>query len=327
MGARIIGTGSAVPKTCLTNTDLEKRVDTSHDWIVTRTGIHQRYVMTQGEDILDLMYAASTQALDNSGINAKDLQAIVVATVSGNYAFPSTACLLQARLGLDSIPAFDVNAACAGFVYGMSVAHSYIKSGDYDRILLVGADSLSTMVNWEDRSTCVLFGDGAGAVVLDTQNARSDERGVLSTVVESSGALWELLHVRSDHRQTVDQEGAHPKEWGIQMKGPELFKVAVRALSDVTRKALDRADLSPTDVNLMVPHQANLRIIQAVADRLGLAMDQVYCNVQNYGNTSAASIPMALDEAVRAGRIQQNDIIALCGCGGGLTWGTSIVRW
>ncbi len=327
MGARIVGTGSSVPKTCLTNTDLEKRVNTSHDWIVTRTGIHQRYVMTQGEDILDLMYAASTQALDNSGINAKDLQAIVVATVSGNYAFPSTACLLQARLGLDSIPAFDVNAACAGFVYGMSVAHSYIKSGDYDRILLVGADNLSTMVNWEDRSTCVLFGDGAGAVVLDTQNARSDERGVLSTVVESSGALWELLHVRSDHRQTVDQEGSQPKEWGIQMKGPELFKVAVRALSDVTRKALDRAGLSPPDVNLMVPHQANLRIIQAVADRLGLAMDQVYCNVQNYGNTSAASIPMALDEAVRAGRIQQNDIIALCGCGGGLTWGTSIVRW
>ena len=327
MGARIIGTGSSVPTTCLTNTDLEKRVNTNHDWIVTRTGIHQRHVMTEGEDILDLMYAASTQALESSGITAKDLQAIVVATVSGNYAFPSTACLLQARLGLDSIPAFDVNAACAGFVYGMSVAHSYIKSGDYDRILLVGADSLSTMVNWEDRSTCVLFGDGAGAVVLDTQNARSDERGLLSTVVESSGALWELLHVRSDHRQTVDQEGSHPKDWGIQMKGPELFKVAVRSLSDVTRKALDRAGLSPTDVTLMVPHQANLRIIQAVADRLGLDMDQVYCNVQNYGNTSAASIPIALDEAVRAGKVKQNDIIALCGCGGGLTWGTSIVRW
>ena len=327
MGARIIGTGSSVPTTCLTNTDLEKRVNTNHDWIVTRTGIHQRHVMTEGEDILDLMYAASTQALESSGITAKDLQAIVVATVSGNYAFPSTACLLQARLGLDSIPAFDVNAACAGFVYGMSVAHSYIKSGDYDRILLVGADSLSTMVNWEDRSTCVLFGDGAGAVVLDTQNARSDERGLLSTVVESSGALWELLHVRSDHRQTVDQEGSHPKDWGIQMKGPELFKVAVRSLSDVTRKALDRAGLSPTDVTLMVPHQANLRIIQAVADRLGLDMDQVYCNVQNYGNTSAASIPIALDEAVRADRVKQNDIIALCGCGGGLTWGTSIVRW
>ena len=327
MGARIIGTGSSVPTTCLTNTDLEKRVDTNHDWIVTRTGIHQRHVMTEGEDILDLMYAASTQALESSGIKAADLQAIVVATVSGNYAFPSTACLLQARLGLDNIPAFDVNAACAGFVYGMSVAHSYIKSGDYDRILLVGADNLSTMVNWEDRSTCVLFGDGAGAIVLDTQNARSDERGVLSTVVESSGALWELLYVRSDHRQTVDQEGSHPKDWGIQMKGPELFKVAVRALSDVTRKALEKAGLSPTDVTLMVPHQANLRIIKAVADRLGLDMDQVYCNVQNYGNTSAASIPIALDEAVRAGRVKQDDIIALCGCGGGLTWGTSIVRW
>ena len=327
MGARIIGTGSSVPKTCLTNADLEKRVDTSHDWIVSRTGIHQRHVVTQDEDILDLMHEASQRALDASGLRAEQLQAIVVATVSGNYAFPSTACLLQARLGLDNIPAFDVNAACAGFVYGMSVAHSYIKSGDYDRLLLVGADTLSTMVNWEDRSTCVLFGDGAGAVVLDTQNARADDRGLLSTVVESSGALWQLLHVRSDHRQTVDQEGSHPKEWGIQMKGPELFKVAVRALSEVTRKALDKAGLSPADVSLMVPHQANLRIIRAVAERLHMAMDQVYCNVQNYGNTSAASIPIALDEAVRAGRVRPNDILALCGCGGGLTWGTSIVRW
>lgn len=327
MGARIIGTGSSVPKTCLTNIDLEKRVDTSHDWITTRTGINQRYVMTQDEDILDLMQAASTQALDASGIPPKDLQAIVVATVSGNYAFPSTACLLQERLGLDNMPAFDVNAACAGFVYGMSIVHSYVKSGDYDRILLVGVDSLSTMVNWEDRSTCVLFGDGAGAVVLDTQNARADERGLLSTIVESSGHLWKLLHVRSDHRQTVDQEGLHPKEWGIQMKGPELFKVAVRALSDVTRKALDKAGLTPDDISLMVPHQANLRILQAVGDRLGIDMDRVYCNVHNYGNTSAASIPIALDEAVRANKIHQDDIIVLCGCGGGLTWGASVVRW
>ena len=327
MGARIIGTGSSVPKTCLTNADLEKRVDTSHDWITTRTGINQRYVMTQDEDLLDLMYAASTQALDASGMPPEDLQAIVVATVSGNYAFPSTACLLQERLGLDNMPAFDVNAACAGFVYGMSVVHSYIKSGDYDRILLVGADSLSTMVNWEDRSTCVLFGDGAGAVVLDTQDAREDKRGLLSTLVESSGHLWKLLHVRADHRQTVDQEGSHPKEWGIQMKGPELFKVAVRALSDVTRKALDKAGLTPNDISLMVPHQANLRIIQAVGDRLGIGMDRVYCNVHNYGNTSAASIPIALDEAVRANKIHQDDIIVMCGCGGGLTWGASVVRW
>jgi len=242
MGARIIGTGSAVPLTCLTNADMEKRVATSHDWIVSRTGIYERRVMKQGEDMLDLMYAASTQALDAAGLSARTLQAIVVATVSGDYAFPSTACLLQARLGVDNIPAFDVCAACAGFVYGMSVVHSYVKSGEYSRLLLVGADALSTMVNWQDRATCVLFGDGAGALVLDNQPG---EQGLLSTVIESSGALWDLLYVRAGQRRTVDQEGLLPKGWGIQMKGPELFKVAVRNLSDVACKALKRADLAP----------------------------------------------------------------------------------
>jgi 3-oxoacyl-[acyl-carrier-protein] synthase-3 len=324
MGARIIGTGSAVPPTRLTNADMEKRVATSNDWIVSRTGIEERRAMKQREDILDLMHEASVQALQASGLKAGDLQAIVVATVSGDYYFPSTACLLQARLGVDTIPAFDVNAACAGFVYGVSVVHSYAKSGDYGRMLLVGADALSTMVNWEDRSTCVLFGDGAGAVVLDVQPG---DRGLLSTVIESSGALWELLYVRSGHRQAFDQEGAHPKEWGIQMKGPELFKVAVRSLSDVATKALERAGLGATDMHLMIPHQANLRIIKAVADRMGVGMDKVYCNVQRFGNTSAASIPIALDEAVRQGKIRDNDIVVLNACGGGLTWGASVVRW
>jgi 3-oxoacyl-[acyl-carrier-protein] synthase III len=324
MGARIIGTGSAIPATCLTNADLENRVATSNDWIVTRTGIQERRAMKQGEDILDLMHAASTQALVAAGLKAQDLQAIVVATVSGDYFFPSTACLLQERLGVDTIPAFDVNAACAGFVYGMSVVHSYAKSGEYGRMLLVGADALSTMVNWQDRATCVLFGDGAGAVVLDTQPG---DRGLLSTVIESNGALWKLLHVRAGHRQAFDQEGVQPKDWGIQMKGPELFKVAVRALADVAGKALDRAGLTSSDVHLMIPHQANLRILQAVADRMKVGMDKVYCNVQRFGNTSAASIPIALDEAVRQGKIRENDIVVLNACGGGLTWGASVVRW
>ncbi|MCS6927638.1 MAG: ketoacyl-ACP synthase III [Candidatus Binatia bacterium] len=324
MGARIIGTGSAVPPTCLTNADLEKLVETSHEWIVTRTGIHQRRVMTQGEDLLDLMYEASHHALRAAGLRAQDLDAIVVATVSGDYAFPSTACLLQARLGVDTIPAFDVNAACAGFVYGMSVAHSYVKSGEYNRLLLVGADALSTMVNWRDRTTCVLFGDGAGAVVLENQPGAG---GLLSVVIEANGALWPLLYVRAGQRQTVDQEGIHDGEWGIQMKGPELFKVAVRALSEVATKALHRAGLSPTDVHLMIPHQANLRILHAVADRLQLSREKVYCNVQHFGNTSAASIPIALDEAVRDGKIRKDDIIVLNACGGGLTWGAAVLRW
>lgn len=324
MGARIVGTGSAVPSTCVTNAELAKRVETSNDWIVTRTGIRERRVMKQGESLLDLMHEASTQALKASGLQAKDLQAIVVATVSGEYYFPSTACLLQARLGVDNIPAFDVGAACAGFVYGMSVVHSYMKSGDYGRILLVGADALSSMVDWQDRGTCVLFGDGAGAIVLDNQPGN---RGLLSTIVESSGALWELLYVRSGHRLTFDQEGNMPEGWGIKMRGPELFKVAVRALSDVACKALERVGLTTNDVSLIVPHQANFRIIQAVADRLGLGMEKVHCNVQQFGNTSAASIPIALDEAVRQGKIHDNDIVVLNACGGGLTWGASVVRW
>ncbi len=324
MGARIVGTGSAVPATRLTNEELSKRVDTNHDWIVTRTGIHERRAMKQGEDLLDLMYEASVQALSAAGMRAQDLQAIVVATVSGDYYFPSTACLLQARLGVDNIPAFDVGAACAGFVYGMSVVHSYAKSGEYSRMLLVGADALSSMVSWKDRATCVLFGDGAGAIVLDTQ---AGDRGLLNTVVESSGALWELLYVRSGHRLTFDEPGEMPDGWGIKMKGPELFKVAVRALSDVACKALERSGLHPRDVHLMVPHQANFRIIQAVAERMGLGIDKVHCNVQRFGNTSAASIPIALDEAVREGKIHENDIIVLNACGGGLTWGASVVRW
>ena len=324
MGARIIGTGSAVPSTCLTNDDLAGRVDTNHKWIVTRTGIQERRVIRKDEALLDLIHAASETALKAAGLSAQDLDVILIATVSGEYAFPSTACLLQTRLGVDNIPAFDVAAACAGFVYGMSVAHSYLKGGEYNRILLVGADALSSMVNWGDRTTCVLFGDGAGAVVLENQ---PNDRGLLSTVVESSGALWQLLHVRSGLRQTFDQAGEQEPDWGIQMKGPELFKVAVRALSDVTKKALEKAGLAPEDITLMVPHQANLRIIQAVADRLGASMDKVHCNVDRFGNTSAASIPIALDEAVRAGKVHADDIVVLNGCGGGLTWGASVARW
>jgi 3-oxoacyl-[acyl-carrier-protein] synthase-3 len=324
MGIRIIGTGSAIPAACLTNADVEKIVETSDQWIVTRTGIQERRVMKQGEDIIDLMYDAGTRALAAAELKAQDLEAIIVATVSGDYAFPSTACLLQARLGIDGIPAFDVAAACSGFVYGLSVAQNYLRSGEFRRLLLVGADALSTMVNWQDRSTCVLFGDGAGAVVLSAENG---EGGVLSTVLQSSGSLWELLYVRAGQRQAVDGEGVQSREWGIQMKGPELFKVAVRSLADVTYKALEKAGLSPADVSLIVPHQANLRIIQAVAERLGVDKEKMYCNIDHYGNTSAASIPIALDEAIQVGRIHAGDVVVLNACGGGLTWGASVIRW
>jgi 3-oxoacyl-[acyl-carrier-protein] synthase-3 len=324
MGIRIIGTGSATPSARLTNADMEKIVNTNDQWIVTRTGIQERWVMKQGEDIIDLIYNAGTRALAAAELKAQDLDAIIVATVSGDYAFPSTACLLQARLGIDDIPAFDVAAACSGFVYGLSVAQNYLRSGEFRRLLLVGADALSTMVDWQDRSTCVLFGDGAGAVVLSTENG---EGGVLSTVLQSSGSLWKLLYVRAGQRQAVDGEGTRTDEWGIQMKGPDLFKVAVRSLAEVTCKALDKAGLSPADVSLIVPHQANLRIIQAVAERLGVDREKMYCNIEHYGNTSAASIPIALDEAIQAGRIHTGDVVVLNACGGGLTWGASVIRW
>jgi 3-oxoacyl-[acyl-carrier-protein] synthase III len=324
MGVRIIGTGSATPAACLTNADMEKIVDTNEQWIVTRTGIQERRVMKQGEDIIDLIHNAGTKALAAADLKAQDLDAIIVATVSSDYAFPSTACLLQARLGIDGIPAFDVAAACSGFVYGLSVAQNYLQNGEFRRLLLVGADALSTMVNWQDRSTCVLFGDGAGAVVLSTENG---EGGILSTVLQSSGSLWELLYVRAGQRQAVDGEGNPAREWGIQMKGPDLFKVAVRSLAEVTSKALAKAGLSPADVNLIVPHQANLRIIQAVAERLGMDKEKMYCNIEQYGNTSAASIPIALNEAIQAGRIHTGDVVVLNACGGGLTWGASVIRW
>ena len=324
MGVRIIGIGSATPATCLTNADMEKIVDTNDQWIVTRTGIQERRVMKQGEDIIDLIHNAGVKALAAADLKAQDLDAIIVATVSGDYAFPSTACLLQARLGIDSIPAFDVAAACSGFVYGLSVAQNYLQNGEFRRLLLVGADALSTMVDWQDRSTCVLFGDGAGAVVLSTENG---EGGILSTVLQSSGSLWKLLYVRAGQRQAVDGEGNHAREWGIQMKGPDLFKVAVRSLAEVTSKALAKAGLSPADVNLIVPHQANLRIIQAVAERLGMDKEKMYCNIDQYGNTSAASIPIALNQAIQAGRVHAGDIVVLNACGGGLTWGASVIRW
>jgi len=324
MGVRIIGTGSAIPATCLTNADLEKIVDTNDQWIVSRTGIRERRVMKQGEDLIDLMQGAGIKALAAAELKAQDLDAIIVATVSSDYAFPSTASLLQIRLGIDGIPAFDVAAACSGFVYGLSIAQSYLRSGEFRRLLLVGADALSTMVNWQDRNTCVLFGDGAGAVVMSAENGES---GVLSTVLQSSGSLWELLYVRAGQRQALDGKGSHSQEWGIQMKGPELFKAAVRSLSEVTCKALDKAGLSPADVSLIIPHQANLRIIQAVAERLGVDKEKMYCNIQRYGNTSAASIPIALDEAIQTGCIHSGDIVVLNACGGGLTWGAAVIRW
>ncbi|HZP45621.1 MAG TPA: beta-ketoacyl-ACP synthase III [Candidatus Binataceae bacterium] len=325
MGSRIVATGRATPRTRVTNHELARRMDTTDEWVRTRTGIEQRYVMSSGESLVDIAAEASRTALQRAGVAASQLDAIVVGTVSSDFGFPSFACQLQHRLGLDTIPAFDVAAACSGFVYALSVADSTMRAGDYERLLVVGADALSTMVDWNDRSTAVLFGDGAGAVVMVREPS---DRGVLGSLLRSSGAYWDLLYVRNRGvRTTIDAEARRVNEDAIRMKGPELFKIAVRSMEDISRKVAERAAVPLEEIALIVPHQANLRIINAVAERLGLGADKVFTNVNRYGNTSAASVPIALDEAVEARRIHDNDLIMLNACGGGLTWGANLIRW
>ena len=325
MGSRIVATGRATPRTIITNQDLARRMDTSDEWVKTRTGIERRHVLTTGESLVEIAATAATSALARAGMKATALDAIVVGTVSSDFGFPSFACQLQHRLGLNTIPAFDVAAACSGFVYALSVADMSIRAGEYERVLVIGADALSTMVDWNDRTTAVLFGDGAGAVVL--VNEKSD-RGVLSSLLRSSGEYWDLLYVRNRGIQTtMDADARRINEDAIRMKGPELFKIAVKSMEDVSRKVAARAKVALDEIALIVPHQANLRIINAVAQRLGLGADKVFTNVDRYGNTSAASVPIALDEALEANRIHDNDLVMLNACGGGLTWGANLIRW
>jgi 3-oxoacyl-[acyl-carrier-protein] synthase III len=325
MASRIVSTGRAVPRTSMSNNDMSRAIDTSDEWIRTRTGIGSRFLMRSGESLVEIAAEASRIAMQRAGIKGSEIDAIVVGTVSSEYGFPSFACSLQAVLGIDTIPAFDVAAACSGFVYALSVADSTIRAGDYRRVLVVGTDALSTMVDWNDRRTCVLFGDGAGAAMLVSEPG---SRGVLGSLLRSSGKYWDLLSVRATGtRASLDSEVRRDPRDAIQMKGPELFKIAVKSMEEVSRDVAARAGIPLGDINLIVPHQANLRIINAVADRLGLPPEKVFTNIEQYGNTSAASVPIALDEALEQKRIRDNDLIMLCACGGGLTWGANILRW
>jgi 3-oxoacyl-[acyl-carrier-protein] synthase-3 len=325
MGSRIVGTGRATPPSRVSNHELEAKIDTSDEWIKTRTGISSRYLIRTGESLVEVAAHASREALRKAGLNASQLDAIIVGTVSSDFAFPSFGCQLQNLLGLDSIPAFDVAAACAGFVYALSVTDSMMRAGDFKRVLLVGTDALSTMVDWGDRSTCVLFGDGAGAVVMV---AEAGARGVLGTVLRSSGRLADLLAVRATgFRAPANSERRRDPEDAMKMRGPELFKVAVRGLEEATRAVVAQAGLKLEDLALVIPHQANIRIINGVGERLKLPPEKVFINVDRYGNTSSASIPIALDEAIEAGRLRDGDLVVLNACGGGLTWGASLVRW
>jgi 3-oxoacyl-[acyl-carrier-protein] synthase-3 len=323
--ARVTGTGAYLPDRRLTNQDLERTVETSDRWIVERTGIRERRIAAPDEATSDLATAAGRQALTASGVPASSVELIIVATATPDMLFPSTACLVQERLGAKQAFAFDLSAACTGFLYALAVADQYIRVGTYRTVLVIGAEVLSRMVDWTDRTTCILFGDGAGAVVLQ---ADGGTRGVLSTHLHSDGSLWDLIHIPGGgSRRPPSAETVADRMNFVKMKGSETFRVAVRALEEVAREALTANGLSTDDLALLIPHQANLRILQAVAERLSLPAEKMVINVDRYGNTSAASIPIALDEAVRAGRVRPNDLLLLEAFGAGLTWGAAIVRW
>lgn len=323
---RIVGTGSYAPQRVLTNFDLEKLVETSDEWIRTRTGISERRVATEAEATSDLAYQASRRALEEAGVDPADLDMILVATITPDMFFPSTACILQDRLRAERAAAMDISAACSGFVYGLAVADGLLRLGSMRTVLLVGAETLTKIVNWKDRNTCVLFGDGAGAVIL---RAGEGERGILSTHLFADGARGsQLMMPGGGSRHPLSQRVLDEGLCAIQMaNGNEVFKGAVRAMEEAALTALKQNNFDLEDLDLLVPHQANLRIINAVSQRLGLSEAKVCVNVQRFGNTSAASIPLALDEAVRAGRVKEGNLVLLCAFGGGLTWGSTLIRW
>jgi 3-oxoacyl-[acyl-carrier-protein] synthase-3 len=323
--ARITGTGSYAPKKVITNHDLTKLVETSDEWIIERTGIRERRIAEKGQTTSDLAYEASRKALKAAGIGADELDLILVATMTPDMILPSTGCVLQEKLGAKKAAAFDLYAACSGFIYGMSVADAFIRSDIYKNVLLVGAEILSRFTDWEDRGTCILFGDGAGAVVIQRHTGK---RGILSTHLHSDGALGDLIHVPAGGAShPASHDTIRKRMHFIKMKGNETFKAAVRALEGVAQEALEHNKVKPEEIDFLVPHQANLRIIQAMAQRLNMPMEKVVLTLPKYGNTSAASIPMALDEAVRDGRIKENHLLLFEAFGGGLTWASALVRW
>lgn len=317
--SRIIGTGSYYPSDIRTNADLEVMVDTSDEWITDRTGIKERRIIGPDETAATMGAAASKQALEAAGIDAKSLDMIVCATTSGRYALPSTACEIQRILDVDGIPAFDVAAACAGYCYALSVADQYIKSGMVKRILVVGTDCLSRLVDPADRSMVILFGDGAGATIIEA----SDEPGILSTHINAAGSYGDLLSVGNPTRG--DEQSVH-ENWGT-MKGNEVFKVAVTKLSEVVEETLAANNMAKSDLDWLVPHQANFRIIKATAKKLDMSLDQVVLTLEKYGNTSAATVPTALDTAIRDGRIKRGQHLLLEAFGGGFAWASALVRY
>ena len=317
--SKIIGTGSYLPAKTLTNFDLEKIVDTNHDWIFSRSGIVERHIAAEGEMTSDLAFHASQKAIEAAGIQANDIDLIIVATTSPDQVFPSTACLLQNKLGIQNGgAAFDVQAVCGGFVYALNTADLYIKGGQAKTVLVVGAEVMSRMLDWKDRTTCVLFGDGAGAVILQA----SEQAGIIAAKLHADGRHHAMLKVSGQlhHGEIIGDPF-------VKMDGQAVFKFAVKVLSDVVEEVLEANHLSGSDIDWLVPHQANIRIIEATAKKLGLGMDNVVVTVAHHGNTSAASIPLALDTAVRDGRIKTGQNVLMEAVGGGFTWGAILIKW
>ena len=319
--ARITGTGGYLPENVMTNDDIAKFVDTNDQWIRERTGIEQRHIVVDGQTTVDLAEGASRLAIEAAGIDASEIDLIILATSTPDKIFPSSACILQARLGIHGCPAFDIQAVCSGFIYALTVAEKFIQSGSSNKALVIGAEVFSKILNWEDRATCVLFGDGAGAVILEA----SEETGILSTHIHADGQYEDLLRVPYGIADGYDKVKAGLAF--VEMRGNEVFKVAVNTLGRIVDETLAANNMMKSDIDWLVPHQANIRIIAATARKLKMPMDHVVVTVNKHGNTSAASVPLALDVAVRDGRIKKNELLLLEAFGGGFTWGSVLVRF
>ena len=322
--SRFLGTGSYLPDRILTNLDLEKMIETSDEWIITRTGIRERRLAAEGDATSDLSTRAAERALEMAGVRARDLDMIIVATLTPDMLIPSTACVVQHNLGANGCAAMDLEAACTGFIYAVSTADQFIRSGMMKKVLVIGAEKLSPWIDWEDRGTCVIFGDGAGAAVLGVD----ESPGVLSSHLFADGSMGDWLTIPAGgSRLPVTEEVIRQRMDKIKMAGNETFKVAVKGMMEAATAALEANDLKTDDVDLLIPHQANTRIIEATAKKLGLPMERVMVNIDRCGNTSAGTVPIALDEAVREGRIKEGDHVLLDAFGAGFTWGSAMIKW
>ncbi len=322
--ARFLGTGSSVPEKVLTNADLEKMLDTSDEWIRTRTGIRERRLAEPDVSSSDLAYDACVQALEVAGMDAVDIDGIILGTITPDYLFPSTACVLQDLLGARNSFAYDLLAGCSGFLYALHAGKGIIESGDAKNILVVGAETISKIMDYEDRSTCILFGDGAGAAVLSA----SDTPGIMSACLGSNGTHGELLYMPGGgSKMPASEESVKNKCHFLKMEGKEVFKEAVKAIESSSITAIEKAGLTPDDIDLFIPHQANNRIIEAVRKRLKMSEDRIFSNLDKYGNTSSASVPIALDEAIKSNRVNEGDIVLFSAFGAGFTWGAAVVKW